>query len=124
MAHGYPQSLEQSLCQKVLNVAMNVITARNVQDVVNVLKREVQKTIESGSNADDAKGPHYRNRLIKAIHGCSVRFPAVAESVVHTLMDFLGTESGMQVIIFVRAVVEHYPRPWGTSPDQVALIRG
>ncbi|KAL7536027.1 hypothetical protein ACHAXR_006870, partial [Thalassiosira sp. AJA248-18] len=44
-----------------------------------------------------------------AIHGCAVRFPDVAESVVHTLMDFLSSDGGMQVIIFVRAIVERYP---------------
>jgi len=96
------------ICKKVLDVAMDVVTQRNVQEVVNVLKREVQKTMSDDSSTE-AKGANYRNMLIKAIHNCAARFPAVAESVVHTLMDFLGTESGMQVIIFVRAIVEQYP---------------
>jgi coatomer subunit beta len=95
------------ICKKVLEVAMDVVTARNVQEVVNVLKREVQKTMSEDQN--ESKGANYRNMLIRAIHGCAVKFPAVAESVVHTLMDFLSTESGMQVIIFVRAIVEQYP---------------
>lgn len=96
------------ICKKVLDVSMDVVSARNVQDVVNVLKREVQKTM-SEESTNDEKGSNYRNMLIKAIHGCAVRFPQVAESVVHTLMDFLSTDSGMQVIIFVRAIVEQYP---------------
>jgi coatomer subunit beta len=95
------------ICKKVLEVAMDVVTARNVQEVVNVLKREVQKTMSDDQN--EGKGSQYRNMLIRAIHGCAVRFPQVAESVVHTLMDFLSTDSGMQVIIFVRAIVEQYP---------------
>lgn len=99
-------SPSQDICQKVIEVATDVITSRNVQDVVNVLKREVQKTMSSDS---ETKGSAYRNMLIRAIHGCAVRFPQVAESVVHTLMDFLSTDSGMQVIIFVRAIVEQYP---------------
>ena len=100
-------SPSQDICKKVLEVAMDVVTARNVQEVVNVLKREVQKTMSDDSN--EHKGSLYRNMLIRAIHGCAVRFPQVAESVVHTLMDFLSTDSGMQVIIFVRAIVEQYP---------------
>lgn len=99
------------ICKKVLDVAMDVVTARIVQDVVNVLKREVQKTIsEDSSKTNEEKGSsQYRNVLIKAIHGCAVRFPQVAESVVHTLTDFLSTDSGLQVIIFVRAIIEQYP---------------
>ena len=97
------------ICKKVLDVAMDVVTGRNVQEVVNVLKREVQKTMTDDLVQNEGKGSAYRNMLIRAIHGCAVRFPQVAESVVHTLMDFLSTDSGMQVIIFVRAIVEQYP---------------
>uniref|UniRef100_A0A7S2YIL5 Coatomer subunit beta n=1 Tax=Entomoneis paludosa TaxID=265537 RepID=A0A7S2YIL5_9STRA len=95
------------ICKKVLDVVVDVISTRNVQDVVNVLKREVQKTISD--DLQQEKGGEYRNMLIRTIHGCAVRFPQVAESVVHVLTDFLGTDSGMQVIIFVRAIVEQYP---------------
>lgn len=100
-------SPSQDICQKVIEVAMDVVTARNVQEVVNVLKREVQKTMSDDTN--ESKGSQYRNMLIRAIHGCAVRFPQVAESVVHTLMDFISTDSGMQVVIFVRAIMEQYP---------------
>ncbi|KAL7568445.1 hypothetical protein ACA910_012158 [Epithemia clementina (nom. ined.)] len=95
------------ICKKVLEVIIDVISTRNVQDVVNVLKREVQKTISD--DVQQEKGSDYRNMLIRTIHGCAVRFPQVAESVVHVLMDFLATDSGMQVIIFVRAIMEQYP---------------
>jgi coatomer subunit beta len=103
-------SPSQDICKKVLEVAMDVVTVRNVQEVVNVLKREVTKTMNDEMQMNDGKGgAAYRNMLIRSIHGCAVRFPQVAESVVHTLMDFLGTDSGMQVIVFVRAIVEQYP---------------
>ena len=97
------------ICKKVLDVSLDVVTARSVQEVVNVLKREVQKTM-SDDSANEDKGPEYRNMLIKTIHGIAVRFPQVAESVVHTLMEFLGTDSGLQVVIFVRAIMEQYPQ--------------
>lgn len=94
------------ICKKVLDVAMDIVNVRNVVEVVNTLKREVTKADE---DAVEAKGSYYRSMLIRAIHGCAVRFPQVAESVVHVLMDFLPGDSGMQVIIFVRAIIEQYP---------------
>jgi len=97
------------ICKKVLDVAMDIVTPRNVTEVVATLKREVQKTTQENDSTMEAKGMVYRNMLITAIHGCAVRFPEVAESVVHTLMDFLSTDGGMQVVIFVRAIIEQYP---------------
>ena len=95
------------ICRKVLSVAMDVVSAKNVAEVVGVLKREVGKTLTGDDEAKTSTA--YRNLLIKTIHGCAVRFPAVAESVVHTLMDMVGTDSGLQVILFVRAIMERYP---------------
>jgi coatomer subunit beta len=97
------------ICKKVLDIAMDVVTSRNVVEVVANLKREVTKTAEDDNNTSEGKGSYYRGMLIRAIHGCAVRFPQVAESVVHVLMDFLSTDGGMQVIIFVRAIIEQYP---------------
>jgi len=112
------------ICKKVLEVAMDVITTRNVQEVVNTLKRELQKTMADGDsgNTSDAGmkngGGLYRQMLIRAIHSCAAKFPHVAESVVHTLMDLLSLSNdqisgssgaAMQVIVFVRAIVEQYP---------------
>lgn len=95
------------ICKKVLDVAMDIVNVRNVAEVVNTLKREVTKI--DGEDVVEAKGAYYRGMLIRSIHGCAVRFPHVAESVVHVLMDFLSTDCGMQVIIFVRAIIEQYP---------------
>jgi len=94
------------ICKKVLDVAMDIVNVRNVVEVVNTLKREVSKL--EGEDAVEAKGSYYRGMLIRAIHTCAVRFPQVAESVVHVLMDFLSSDSGMQVIIFVRSIIEQY----------------
>ncbi len=97
------------ICKKILDVAMTLVTSKNVAEVVTTLKREVSKTTQESADSSEDKGKVYRNMLIMAIHGCAVRFPHVAESVVHTLMDFLSSDGGMQVIIFVRAIVERYP---------------
>ena len=97
------------ICNKVLDVAMTLVTSKNVAEVVITLKREVSKTTQESSDSSEEKGKVYRNMLISAINQCAVRFPDVAESVVHTLMEFLSSDGGMQVIIFVRAIVERYP---------------
>ena len=98
-------SPDLAICRKVLDIAIDTVTSRNVTDVVTLLKKEVTKTKDS----DLEKGSAYRNMLIKAIHGCATKFPHVAEVVVHTLMDFLGGDGAMQVIVFVRAIMEQYP---------------
>ena len=99
------------ICKKVLEVAMDMVTARNVQEVVNTLKREVQKTMAEYSQvSSNEKSLVYRNMLVQAINDCAVKFPHVAESVVGVLLDLLGTDSSsLQVAIFVRAIMEQYP---------------
>ncbi len=96
------------ICKKVLDIGLDIVNNRNVVEVVNTLKRELSKTADDESN-NESKGSTYRNMLIKAIHGCAQRFPQVADIVVYTLMDFLGTDGGVQVMVFVRAIIEQYP---------------
>jgi coatomer subunit beta len=51
------------------------------------------------------KAGEYRQMLIQAIHSCAIKFPDIAASVVHLLMDFLGdsnTGSAVDVIQFVK----------------------
>lgn len=90
------------ICKRTLEIAIDLVSPRNIEEVVNVLKREVVRTRDS----DLEKGAEYRAMLIQAIHTCSVKYPEIAGSVVHVLMDFLGVEGGMDVIVFVRAIVE------------------
>jgi len=93
------------ICKRTLEIAIDLVSPRNIEEVVNVLKREVLRTRDSNLE----KGLEYRGMLIQAIHTCSVKHPEIAGSVVHVLMDFLGVDGGMDVIIFVRAIVEQNP---------------
>eukprot|EP00617_Octactis_speculum_P006280 CAMPEP_0185777950 /NCGR_PEP_ID=MMETSP1174-20130828/91260_1 /TAXON_ID=35687 /ORGANISM="Dictyocha speculum, Strain CCMP1381" /LENGTH=950 /DNA_ID=CAMNT_0028466523 /DNA_START=15 /DNA_END=2867 /DNA_ORIENTATION=- len=93
------------ICKKTLEVSMDLVGPRNIEEVVQVLKREVLRTRDT----DLEKGGAYRTMLIQAIHACAVKFPDVADSVVHVLMDFLNNDGAMDVIVFVRAIVEQYP---------------
>ncbi len=77
--------------------------------VVMMLKKEIVKT----QNKDLEKGPEYRQMLVAAIHSCAVKFPDVAASVIHLLMDFLGdanTASALDVVFFVREIMETHAK--------------
>ncbi|KAG8967330.1 coatomer subunit beta [Tulasnella sp. 419] len=94
--------------RKCLNIALQLVTSRNVEEVVGTLKKQLQKTLE----ADFEKNPEYRQLLIQSIHICAIKFSEVAANVVHALMEFLGDSnnpSAVDVIAFVREVVEKFP---------------
>ena len=59
---------------KVLEIAMDLISVRNIDGVVQVLKREVLKTQDKNLDKSD----EYRHLLIKTIHSCAIKFPSVA----------------------------------------------
>ena len=96
------------ICQKVLEIAMESINARNVSSVVTTLKRELQKSLED----DNEKSLAVRHMLVDAIHDCAKKFPETAESVVGILMELLSSSdrTSLQVATFVRAIIqEHAP---------------
>ncbi|GAY44456.1 hypothetical protein CUMW_082250 [Citrus unshiu] len=95
--------------RKTLDIVLELITPRNINEVVLMLKKEVVKT-QSG---ELEKNGEYRQMLIQAIHSCAIKFPEVASTVVHLLMDFLGDSnvaSAIDVIIFVREIIEMNPK--------------
>ncbi|KAL7165835.1 hypothetical protein ACSBR2_036660 [Camellia fascicularis] len=95
--------------RKTLDIVLELITPRNVNEVVLTLKKEVMKT-QSG---ELEKNGEYRQMLIQAIHTCAIKFPEVASTVVHLLMDFLGDSnvaSAMDVVVFVREIIESNPK--------------
>ncbi|KAI3775770.1 hypothetical protein L1987_45523 [Smallanthus sonchifolius] len=95
--------------RKTLDIALDLITPRNINEVVLTLKKEVVKT-QSGELEKDGE---YRQMLIQAIHSYAVKFPEVAGTVVHMLMDFLGDSnvaSAMDVVVFMREIIETNPK--------------
>ncbi|KAM7513441.1 hypothetical protein LguiB_012316 [Lonicera macranthoides] len=95
--------------RKTIDIVLELITPRNINEVVLTLKKEVVKT-QSGELEKNAE---YRQMLIQAIHSCAVKFPEVASTVVHLLMDFLGDSnvaSAMDVVVFVREIIETNPK--------------
>eukprot|EP00937_MAST-01D_sp_MAST-1D-sp2_P003084 g3084.t1 len=91
--------------QKTLDIAMALVSNRSIKELVELLKREIGKTHDPTMEG----ASEYRQMLIKTIHACAVRFPDVAHSVVHLLMDFVQGEGALDVVQFVRTVAERYP---------------
>ncbi|CEP18471.1 hypothetical protein [Parasitella parasitica] len=94
--------------RKAIRIALEMVSSRNVQEVVLFLKKELSKT------QDDAyeKNTEYRQLLIQSIHNCAIKFSEVAANVVHVLMEFLGDSNNpaaVDVVAFVREVVEKFP---------------
>lgn len=101
-------SPDMDVRKKVLEMALEMISVRSVEEVVLVLKKELAKTATPGQDA----ASQYRQVLIQTLHACAVRFPEVASDMVGELMSFLGdanNPSAVDVISFVRELVERFP---------------
>ncbi|EGW34231.1 uncharacterized protein SPAPADRAFT_135572 [Spathaspora passalidarum NRRL Y-27907] len=94
--------------KKALDVTLKFITSRNVEDVVKLLKKELQ----AASSSNDEKAAEYRQLLINAIHQMAIKFVEVAADVIDLLLDSianLNTTAAYEVITFVKEVVEKFP---------------
>lgn len=97
--------------RKCIELSMDVLTRRNVEEVVGVLKKELTKTMSADEDTEKESASQYRQMLIKAIHSASVRFPEVAEMAVDILTDCLADSYGdaaNDVIVFVREICERF----------------
>jgi len=93
------------ICKKTLSLAIDMVGPRNIEEVVQVLKREVVRAQES----DLEHGEEYKGLLIQAIHRCATRYAEVADSIVLVLLDFLAGDGGYNVMQCVKSIVEQYP---------------
>ncbi|KAK4134070.1 Coatomer, beta subunit [Trichocladium antarcticum] len=94
--------------KKALEIALEMVSSKNVEEVVLLLKKELSKTVDQ----EYERNSEYRQLLIHSIHQCAVKFSEVAASVVELLMDFIGdfnNASAVDVINFVKEVVEKFP---------------
>ena len=94
--------------RKALDIALEMVSSKNVEEVVLLLKKELSKTVDQ----EYEKNAEYRQLLIHSIHQCAIKFSEVAASVVDLLMDFIAdfnNTSAVDVINFVKEVVEKFP---------------
>lgn len=95
--------------KKALELAMDMVSSKNVEEVVMLLKKELAKTVDEQYE----KNNEYRSLLIHSIHQCAIKFSEIAQSVVGLLMDFISdfnNASAVDVISFVKEVVERFPQ--------------
>jgi coatomer subunit beta len=95
--------------RKALELALDMVSSKNVEEVVMLLKKELSKTVDEQYE----KNTEYRSLLIHSIHQCAIKFSEVAQSVVGLLMDFIAdfnNASAIDVITFVKEVVEKFPK--------------
>jgi coatomer subunit beta len=128
--------------RRTLEIAIELVTPKNVEAVMGLLKKEILTTGNAGpaqsskdaaasgpsssssgsgsSGGSDPEAAKYRSLLIGAIHQCAVRFPEVAPSVLSLLMDFLNGEGALTVAEFVREMMETTP---AMRPALLAKLR-
>ena len=97
--------------KKTLELALELVTQRNVQDVVQVLKKELAAA-DSPEAVQQSKTDGYRKALVDTLHACAVKFPTAVATVIHILINYLGDDqsaAALDVIYFVREIVEEYP---------------
>ena len=94
---------------KALDIALEMVSSKNVQEVIMLLKKELARTVDEQYE----KNAEYRQLLIQSIHHCAIKFSEIAASVVDVLMDFIAdfnTTSAVDVISFVKEVSEKFPK--------------
>ncbi|KAL7020764.1 hypothetical protein ACKWTF_011640 [Chironomus riparius] len=94
--------------RKTLTLAMDLVSSRNIEEMVLVLKKEVAKT----HNIEHEDTGKYRQLLVRTLHTCSIKFPDVAQTVIPALVEFLSDTNELasaDVLIFIREAIEKFP---------------
>ena len=87
---------------------MELVTSRNIEELVLILKKEIGKTQGVVEHEDTGK---YRQLLVRTLHSTCIKFPDVASSVIPVLMEFLSDSNelaAMDVLIFVREAMNRF----------------
>ncbi len=134
--------------RRTLDLALELLSPRNVEEVVQLLKKEIVKTespehgmccavlccavlccavLCCGSARANrcvwcgaGKADDYRKLLVETMHQCAVRFPEVVSSVVHILMNYLGDENAANGL---DGTAHPSPSPFPLPPSSSPLLR-
>lgn len=93
--------------KKTLNLAMELVSSRNIEEMVLVLRKEVSKTMDA-EHEDSGK---YRQLLVRTLHSCCIKFPDVAATVIPVLIEFLSDTNELaatDVLVFVREAIQKF----------------
>ncbi|CAH0387003.1 unnamed protein product [Bemisia tabaci] len=94
--------------KKTLNLAMDLVSSRNIEEMVLVLKKEVAKTHNVIEHEDTGK---YRQLLVRTLHTCCIKFPDVAATVIPVLVEFLSDTNELaatDVLVFIREAIHKF----------------
>ncbi|XP_074644672.1 coatomer subunit beta-like [Tubulanus polymorphus] len=94
--------------RKTLDLAFDLVTSRNIEEMVLVLKKEIMKTNDSVEQDDTGK---YRQLLVRTLHQCSVKFPDVASTIIPLLTEFLSDTNELaaaDVLVFIREAIQRF----------------
>nr|CAB3232868.1 coatomer subunit beta-like [Phallusia mammillata] len=108
--------------RKTLDLALDLVTSRNVEDFVKFMEKEITKSanIQGHDNTDK-----YRQMLVKRMHLCAVKFPDTAAMIIPVLMEFLGDSEELaacDVLLFVREAVHRYDAHKGLILDKLLEV--
>lgn len=93
--------------KKALNLAMDLVSSRNIEEMVLVLKKEVSKT----HNVEHEDTGKYRQLLVRTLHTCCIKFPDIAATVIPVLIEFLSDTNELaasDVLVFVREAIQKF----------------
>ncbi|XP_058057120.1 coatomer subunit beta [Anopheles bellator] len=93
--------------RKTLALAMDLVSSRNIEEMVLVLKKEVSKT----HNVEHEDTGKYRQLLVRTLHSCCIKFPDVAATVIPVLVEFLSDTNELaagDVLVFVREAIQKF----------------
>ena len=94
--------------KKILQLTLELISSRNVHEMVMFLKKEIDKT----NNDQQEDTGRYRQLLVRTLHSATIKFPDVAQQIFPVLMEFLSDQSetaAMDVLVFIREAIQRLP---------------
>lgn len=90
--------------KKILQLALDLVSSRNVNEMVMFLKKQIDKANNDGQEDNGA----YKQLLVRTLHSATIKFPDVAQQIFPVLMEFLSDESELaanDVLVFVREAI-------------------
>lgn len=87
---------------------MDLVSSRNIEEMVLVLRKEVTKTHNVVEHEDTGK---YRQLLVRTLHACCIKFPDIAATVIPVLLEFLSDSNELaatDVMLFIREAIHRF----------------
>ncbi|XP_069139591.1 coatomer subunit beta-like [Argopecten irradians] len=100
-------SPDHEVRKKTLSLALELVTSRNMEEMVLVLRKEVVKT----NNVEHEDTGKYRQLLVRTLHQCCIKFPDIASTIIPVLIEFLGDQNelaALDVLVFVREAIQRF----------------